>query len=200
MGVPPHAAAMRLMTTAPGTTVVAFGDSITLASEQPDGKKWPQLLEASLQRDLPSRRVRVVNAGVGGNTTREALSRIEADVLAHAPDCVLAQIRQRITDHCGARIVMLTFPPVIDAWHQYGSDAFFVPWGGLNACVETYRQRTRDFARGNAHALVDIGRMMQEACDRDGPQQYILPDGVHLTAAGNAVIAAALLPELRRPR
>jgi lysophospholipase L1-like esterase len=63
-------------------TIVAFGDSITA----PRGKLrvYPTLLEEELT--ARGRKVRVVNAGVGGNTTEQAKVRFETDVLAHKPD------------------------------------------------------------------------------------------------------------------
>ena len=68
--------------------VVAFGDSITLAKRQEPEARWAALVETDLRQRAGESTVRVVNAGVGGNTSREGLARIDADVLAHAPDLV----------------------------------------------------------------------------------------------------------------
>jgi len=64
---------------------VAFGDSIVEGYRQPEG--WPEILG----RDLAGRYsgVRVLNAGVSGNTAGDGLRRIRKDVLDHDPDLVL---------------------------------------------------------------------------------------------------------------
>jgi lysophospholipase L1-like esterase len=69
-------------------TVVALGDSTT-APRAGLKKPYAQLL----QEELPGRGIeaRVVNAGVGGNTTADALARLEKDVLARKPDLVVVE-------------------------------------------------------------------------------------------------------------
>ncbi|MFO7974282.1 MAG: GDSL-type esterase/lipase family protein [Candidatus Hydrogenedentota bacterium] len=66
-------------------TLVAFGDSTTA----PRGplEVYPRLLEAELERlGIPAR---VINAGVGGNTTALARERFQKDVLAHTPELTI---------------------------------------------------------------------------------------------------------------
>ncbi|MEP6671094.1 MAG: exo-alpha-sialidase [Chthoniobacter sp.] len=68
-------------------TIVAFGDSTTAAR----GKTvmYATLLANELAFD--GAEVRVLNAGVGGNTTAMAKARFEKDVLAQKPDVVILQ-------------------------------------------------------------------------------------------------------------
>lgn len=67
--------------------LVVFGDSTTAPRE---GTKVyaESLAEAFADRGWD---VEIVNAGVGGNTTRMAKSRFEADVLGHSPSTVIVQ-------------------------------------------------------------------------------------------------------------
>ncbi|MCJ7500928.1 GDSL-type esterase/lipase family protein, partial [bacterium] len=65
--------------------MVAFGDSIVEGYQQPEG--WPEILGRNLAGRYPG--VRVINAGVSGDTAGEGLRRIQKDVLAHRPDLVL---------------------------------------------------------------------------------------------------------------
>ncbi len=68
-------------------TVVAFGDSTTA----PRGKLrvYTAILREELsRRDAPWK---VINAGVGGNTTADGLARFEQDVLSQRPDTVIMQ-------------------------------------------------------------------------------------------------------------
>ena len=66
-------------------TIVAFGDSIT--ARRGKLRVYPTLIEEELT--ARGRKVRVMNAGIGGNTTEQAKARFETDVLAHKPDVVI---------------------------------------------------------------------------------------------------------------
>ena len=67
-------------------TIVAFGDSITEAGHQALHDRWPALLNRLLRDRFANLDIEVINAGVGGNTSREGLRRIDTDVLQHRPD------------------------------------------------------------------------------------------------------------------
>lgn len=203
-------------------TVVAFGDSITEAAQVPPGERWPALLGQALASRHPDCQIRVVNSGVGGNTTREGRQRFERDVLAHSPDIVLAEFgndatpdltrhvsldefeanfelfRREIVERGGGRFVMLVFPPVIDAWHQHGAHPFYAPHGGADGSQEQYRARARAFAARRGLPVVDLSTTLRDAMASEGDSACILPDGVHLTARGNAVVAGAVLGVLER--
>ncbi len=75
----------RLM--AAEVVVVAFGDSTTA----PRGKLkvYADLLEDKFQKF--NLEAKIINAGVGGNTTKLAMTRFESDVLAKKPDIVIIQ-------------------------------------------------------------------------------------------------------------
>ena len=197
----------------PTITLVVFGDSITAARQQPNDKRWPAIVERQLQETHPDRTIRVINAGVGGNTSREGLARIDTDVLAHKPDVVtvqfggndptdsarlhvpLTEFAQNMSNIVArieavnpqTTIIMLTFPTVIDDRHSMGK-----MHGGLDNYIEQYRAAVRTFAKRLNLKLVDL-----DAAIRPRAVQYVLPDGVHLTAEGNAAIAAAVFPAVR---
>jgi acyl-CoA thioesterase-1 len=65
-----------------GATVVCLGDSLTEGIGAERGEDYP----ATLARRLP---YPVINAGRSGNTSADALARLEADVLAHNPRLVI---------------------------------------------------------------------------------------------------------------
>lgn len=67
-----------------GTGIICFGNSITEGAGSTEGNDYPSLLSHRLNID-------VINAGAGGNTTREALKRIEKDVLKHNPRLVIVE-------------------------------------------------------------------------------------------------------------
>lgn len=63
-------------------TIVAFGDSVTRGYGSRRGEDYPAHLSERLDRH-------VINAGQDGDTTADALKRLESDVLSHEPDMVL---------------------------------------------------------------------------------------------------------------
>lgn len=65
-----------------GTTIVAFGDSLTAGVGAAAGEDYPTRLAALAG-------VTIVNAGVSGDTTESALARVEQDVLAQNPRIVI---------------------------------------------------------------------------------------------------------------
>ena len=203
-------------------TIVAFGDSITAChTEMPDeAQRWPSALESALRARFPARMIRVVNAGAGGNTSREGLARMETDVLAHRPDYVLvefggndatpepgrhvpieefhanlAAMKNRLEARGGGRMIILPFPPILDRLHAWRDEMKSA--GGQDRYVEQYRQAARTFAAGNGLPLADI-----DLAIRENLAESIMADGVHLTPAGNRrvmeTVLAVLTDELRR--
>ncbi|MDA1165227.1 MAG: GDSL-type esterase/lipase family protein [Planctomycetota bacterium] len=70
-------------------TVVCFGDSVTGVYYHTGSRRaYTDMLGIALQRVSGSQNLRMVNAGISGNTTVNALSRIDRDVLEHKPDLV----------------------------------------------------------------------------------------------------------------
>lgn len=67
-----------------GTGIVCFGDSITSGYGVQRDQAFPALISERL--DVP-----VINAGIDGDTTRNALARLERDVIAHDPRIVIVE-------------------------------------------------------------------------------------------------------------
>lgn len=65
-----------------GSTIIAFGDSLTSGFGASAGEDYPARLSERIGAP-------VVNAGVAGDTTESALARIDADVLSQDPRIVI---------------------------------------------------------------------------------------------------------------
>lgn len=65
-----------------GTSIIAFGDSLTAGYGAPEGEDYPSKLSAIVGAPI-------VNAGRSGDTTDGALARIEEDVLRRDPRIVI---------------------------------------------------------------------------------------------------------------
>ncbi len=177
--------------------------------------RWPRLLQRRLNRAPTGMRCEVINAGVGGNTSREGLARLDKDALRHDPDLVLVQFGgndatpdparavafdeyvrnlgaiRRLLQRAGSATAWVTFPPVIDVWHAWSDPANtparekFLAAGGLDAYLREYRRRTRDFAGRHGDLCIDLYAGMRQAIEAGGAGRYVARDGVHFTVAGS---------------
>jgi acyl-CoA thioesterase I len=186
-----------------GGTFVALGDSIT-----DDVQSWAELLRCCLERVRPDE-VTVVNAGVSGDTTADALARLHG-IVALRPDLVIAMLgtndcqlhgphRAQVVSprdsranvaaisrwlrDAGTRVVWLTPPPVdreaLAA--SVGERRFDIHAGNLRRFTESLTTTGLE--------VVDTGaRLAPSAAAGD-----LLPDGVHPTLTGQRRIAETVL-------
>ncbi len=178
-----------------GKTLVTFGDSLTALST------WPRAVAESLNMKL-------VNSGIGGNTTYHAEARFERDVAAHDPDFVImcfgtndfyradgvnprvdvATYKQRLVSFVDrvraldAEPILMT-PPFISPAASGGPSLY--PEGSVNYALDKYVEAMREVAAANNVGLIDI----HYECDNGGytVASFLIADGVHLSAEGNRV-------------
>jgi len=208
-------------------TIVGFGNSITEASAgMPDeSKRWLNILKQQLSAHFKGHGFTVINAGVGGNSAREAMARFEKDVVAKDPDVVILEFGGNNGDlarparivnpeefktlldkykkglPAKTRTIIVTFPPVLDDLHAYGKNPAFQEYfqkkGGLDQAVEPYRVITREFAQANGWPVFDCHRELLALGKANGRLTYTLNDGVHLTGQGNIVLAEGVFEILK---
>jgi lysophospholipase L1-like esterase len=69
--------------------IVCLGDSVTGVYYHTGGlRAYPEMLGLALKRAIPEADITIVNAGISGHTTADALKRLKTDVLDHHPDLV----------------------------------------------------------------------------------------------------------------
>lgn len=70
-------------------TIVCLGDSVTGVYYHTGGRRaYPEMLELAIRKAIPRAQVKVINAGISGHSTTEALARLDRDALQHKPDLV----------------------------------------------------------------------------------------------------------------
>jgi len=190
--------------------IVAFGDSITegVIGVTPE-QNWLNLLGSKLGSGYE-----LFNAGVGGNSAREAMARLQKDVLSRHPDAILIEFggnnndpvkpERRVNDEefmkhlnhfkeslpQSCKVMMITFPPIIDERHALRN---LVPGGKMNIRLESQRQIVRDFAAANNWPLLDLYKLMY-----DQRYELILDDGVHLNPAGQIFFSEVVYKLMKR--
>jgi len=70
--------------------IICFGDSITEGGDFEKPKRWTSLLQAKLDEKYPEA-YRVINKGIGGNTSAQGLDRFCDDVLPYLPGLLLVE-------------------------------------------------------------------------------------------------------------
>lgn len=164
----------------------------------------------SMQRDLPG--IDAVNRGIGGDTTKLFLSRLELDILSLRPralilsiggndilggrcldealantEAIIASVQQKSP---GTTVILTSVPPVL-AWKA-------------NAIVPFYNQQLRYIAEGDRR--VRFADLWPELSDRARPllvEEYRRPhnligyDPVHFNDAGYKVWGRKVMPILR---
>ncbi len=69
--------------------IVCLGDSVTGIYYHTGGRRaYPEMLEIALRQVVSQTNISVINAGISGHSTVEALQRLQKDVLDHQPDLV----------------------------------------------------------------------------------------------------------------
>ena len=195
-------------------TLVCLGDSITQNSVG-----YCPMIAALIAASYPERRIRVVNAGIGGNKISDLLARLDRDVLAHKPDWVtvsigindvwhgladkgrsgvpletyregLAELVDRLIA-AGAKVVLL--PPTV-----IGED----PASEGNTKLVDYRAAVHAIAASRGIPIAPTDTDLDTALAANltivGGEagKTLTSDGVHLRPAGDAVLAVAVLKTL----
>lgn len=187
-------------------TILCFGDSLTAMGN------WCSTIGDRFG-------CRVINAGIGGNTTVQGLARFEQDVVPHCPDVVIvgfgtndqviydpengpqvsplafeSNIREILSRCRAIRVenLLLLTPCVIDetAYYTRHPREWCEPYGGVQSLLESYRDIIRRVANDTDTTLIDIGALSGTCRDRVlGVSGDEGFDGVHPSAEGFALYA-----------
>lgn len=205
--------------------LVIIGDSITdCGRARPVGEGlsgalgngYVSLLNAMVQVDHPAWRLRVVNMGIDGNTSRDLLARWRQDVLAQRPDRVAVlvgindvwrqfdsplreeeQVPPQEYEQNLCKMVEQTLPLTP---HMLLVSPFFLEPDArepMRARMDDYRARMKAAAGRYELPFVDLQEAFADLLRVCHPS-FVAWDRVHPGPAGQLVIARALLRELER--
>jgi acyl-CoA thioesterase-1 len=171
--------------------IVCFGDSLTAGYGTDPGNSYPDFLQADL--DARGYHYRVVNEGISGNTTKDAIARLD-HILALKPAIVVVELGGNdglrglpIADSranldkivatlkaSGARVALagITLPP------DYGPDYIKQFDATYTLLAKKYHVPMLPFL---LQGVYGVPGMMQA-------------DQTHATAAGNKIVASSVLP------
>jgi lysophospholipase L1-like esterase len=181
--------------------IVCFGDSVTGVYYHTGGRRaYTDMVAYAIQGAFPEARVEMVNAGISGNTTADALARLDRDVLSQRPHLVTVMfglndmVRVPIDEFRG------NLRKIIDRCHAAGAEVLLCTPNGI---IDT---RPRPVARlvEYCEAIRVVGaKESVPVCDcyaayaaleaRD-PRAWrlLLSDEIHPNMDGHKVLAEAI--------
>lgn len=197
------------------TRFLAFGDSVTegenglsvsalrpLVLDLPNA--YPTLIEATLRSEFPTQNVRVINDGRGGERVTEGLGRFTAALAQNNPDAVLLLDGYNDLIHDGAAAAV----PIANALRQAvqiargrGITSVFLstitpPGPGRRALPLAAVIQTNALI---AQVAASEGAFLVNPYDPFlGHESEYVSDGLHLSPAGNRVLADTFLAVIRQ--
>jgi lysophospholipase L1-like esterase len=198
---------------ADNSLVLFQGDSITDAGRSREnladlGGGYPGLIAAWYSALYPQKRVRFLNRGISGNRAADLHSRWNVDCLDLQPAWVSILIgindtwrRFDSNDPTSAEVYQQHFLAILKSTHQMGArliimDPFVLPVPpdrrGWRVDLDPKIQVARDLAREFGAIYVPLDGLFAAVSIRREPG-FWLPDGVHPSAEGHALIAQAWL-------
>ncbi len=179
----------------PRGVIVCMGDSLTAGYRVDENDAYPALLAAKLAHDGFS--YEVVNAGVSGETSSGALSRLDW-VLTLAPDIVI--LETGANDGLRGVDPALTRNNIDAIVTRLKSEGIVVVLAGMEMVrnlgpvfTEAFRAIYPEIAE--AHDVILMPFFLEGVA---GNPKLNQPDGIHPTAEGYRIVAANLYPYVRQ--
>jgi lysophospholipase L1-like esterase len=186
-------------------TVACLGDSVTGVYYHTGGRRaYPEMLGEALHQASPDSSVKIINAGISGNTTADGLARLRRDVLDHHPQLVtvmfglndmvrvpladfqanLRQITQKCRD-AGAEVLFCTPNAVIDT-----------PGRPISKLLE-YCQAMHSTGKEIQVPVCDCRAAHEQLRERDAlGWRLTLSDEIHPNMDGHKLTAVAICKSL----
>ncbi|OZS78202.1 hypothetical protein CF394_07395 [Tetzosporium hominis] len=184
--------------------IILFGDSLTARHE---GLKEP-MINAKLQPHFPQDEL--INKGVSGNTTNDAMKRFSKDILAQHPDLVVIQfgsndssahkhvaremykanLEQMVQAIGPERCILVTPPPVDETKQTQRSNQVLEAYG------DAVKEVVAEYKTGFADLYAAFMKHPNLAVALKGKED----DGLHYGEAGYAVVAETLVPVIQQKK
>lgn len=167
-----------------GSNIICFGDSLTYGTGAGSGRDYPSQLVALINRP-------VINAGVPGNTTADALARLERDVLSRSPRIVLITLGGNdLKNGVSPQEAFLNLRTIIEAIQARGA---LVGVGGISLAVWD-----RGFSAGYRQVCKETGALfIENILDGIIGNDQLMSDRIHPNGDGYAIMAERFAKAIR---
>lgn len=179
--------------------VMCFGDSITYGYCAEYGTDYVSLFKARVKEDFPGEDVIIRNRGVNGESSRDALARIDNELVSYSPDLVIMLFGSNDSAYsswyhvgyeefshnydiiiskiksAGADIILITPPPVIE-----DKDMPFIE----NSVLDVYCDIIKEKSVKNGLKLIDMNEAFREYGRQGDLADLLQWDGIHISTEG----------------
>ena len=195
----------------PPYTIVFFGDSVTYGyGVDTETESFFSRIKKIMQSGMYGK-VRVINSGISGDDTSEALSRVTSDVTAHNPNLVViafglndcqnksmtsSNFRDNIHNMLAAipsktRVILATSNTFLDTGQSL--------WKDMNSSLDNYMDEIRAISSEKKLTLIDVNSVWKKQLRQDQRHmEYFYVDPTHPSAQGHRLIYETYMNVLRR--
>lgn len=171
-----------------GTTIIAFGDSLTYGTGAERGQDYPSQLAKISGHDI-------INAGAPGETTADAMRRLDRDVLQHDPRIVIVLLGGNdFLQRSPMQQAFANLDTIVQKIQETGALVVLVGMKGLIPFMDSYSGEYKRVAK--ARGAVYVPNVLSGIID----SPKLKGDQVHPNGAGYKIIAeriyAAVKPYL----
>ncbi len=178
--------------------VVCLGDSVTGVYYHTGGRRaYPEMLQLALKRLYPDASVEVFNAGISGNTTVDALKRLDTDVLTHKPHLVTVMFGLNDMTRVPMEEYEANLSTIIQKCRDAGAEVMLCTPNSVTDTPSRPRTRLFEYREGilrvgeRANAPVVDCFSVFEAVRSENSSQWlmIMSDEIHPNMAGHKLFA-----------
>lgn len=178
--------------------IVCFGDSVTGVYYHTGGRRaYTDMVGIALKKSYPNADITMVNAGISGHNTENALARIEKDVLAHNP--TLVTVMYGLNDMVGVPIEKYreNLKTIIAKCRERGAEVLLCTPNNVittdrrpSTRLEEYCNAVREVGQSENVPVCDCYQQMQELREQDALNwRMLLSDEIHPNMAGHKRMA-----------
>ncbi len=178
--------------------VVCLGDSVTGVYYHTGGRRaYPEMLQVALKRLYPNAQVEVLNAGISGHTTVDALNRLDTDVIAHKPHLVTVMFGLNDMTRVPLAEYEANLSTIIQKCREAGAEVMLCTPNSVTDTPSRPRTKLFEYREGilrvgeREHAPVVDCFSVFEAVRSDNSSQWlmIMSDEIHPNMAGHKLFA-----------
>jgi lysophospholipase L1-like esterase len=181
--------------------IVCFGDSVTGVYYHTGGRRaYADMLEIALERIYPGASLTVINAGISGHATPDALARIDDDVLKHRPQLVTVMFGLNDMTHVPLEAYAKNLGAVIQQCRAIGAEVLLCTpnavvdtEGRPTAVLEEYVAAIRRVGSDQNVPVVDCYAAFQAVRSQDEFEfGLLMSDEIHPNMDGHKLIAETI--------
>jgi len=182
--------------------IVCFGDSITGTYYHTGGRRaWTETLAQTLQELYPRAQLKMINAGISGNTSAHGLERMKTDVLAHNPDLIIAMFGMNDAAHLPADDLRQNLQQIVQRAKAHNAEVILMtpnaiadddPARTVERLAE-YSEVVREVAHLNNLTLADTYTVYEDLRQHDQPEWIrVMSDAIHPNMRGHRLFASII--------